>query len=165
MPCISWHQYFIPLSSSIESACIALDDTQLTHAQRAFRQRKEIHIKQLETKVGELDPLKRQLHALQADNYALRGYLITMLEQYATKGYEIPPGMPSMQNLQSGPPPPAPLESPTEDQHVMDQDPASAQLHAQQASYQGDSEMGGTGQSGSVDAGDGSGAPTASTLR
>lgn len=87
-----------------------------------------------------------------------------MLEQCATKGYEIPPGMPSMQNLQSGPPPPPPLESPTEDHHAMDSDPASAQLHAQQASYQGhdgDSDMSGTGHAGPGDGGDGSGAPTA----
>ena len=84
-----------------------------------------------------------------------------MLEMCLKEGYEIPAGIPSMQNLQSAPPPPLPpMDSPTQDQH-HDSDLASAQLHAQQAQYDGqddDAEMGGAGQGGD---GDGDGAPTA----
>ncbi|KAK4697766.1 AP-1-like transcription factor, partial [Lecanoromycetidae sp. Uapishka_2] len=47
-------------------------------AQRAFRQRKEGHIKSLETQVREFNNLSESYKALQAENYQLRDYIITL---------------------------------------------------------------------------------------
>lgn len=48
------------------------------NAQRAFRQRKEKHIKELEAKAAEADLLRQRIEELQAENIKLRDYTLKL---------------------------------------------------------------------------------------
>jgi len=47
-------------------------------AQRAFRQRKEVYIKDLEEKVKEVDALKNTIETLKQENMQLRDYSLAL---------------------------------------------------------------------------------------
>ncbi|KAL8729966.1 MAG: hypothetical protein Q9166_004411 [cf. Caloplaca sp. 2 TL-2023] len=59
-------------------------------AQRAFRQRKEGHIKQLETQVKDYNTLSESYKTLQAENYALRDYIISLQSRLIESHGEYP---------------------------------------------------------------------------
>ncbi|KAL8932208.1 MAG: hypothetical protein Q9216_006925 [Gyalolechia sp. 2 TL-2023] len=59
-------------------------------AQRAFRQRKEGHIKELETQVKDYNALSESYKALQAENYQLRDYIITLQSRLIESQGELP---------------------------------------------------------------------------
>jgi len=60
-------------------------------AQRAFRQRKEVHIKKLEDQVKDHEITLEQLHAVQAENFQLREYIITLQSRLIETQTEMPP--------------------------------------------------------------------------
>ncbi|KAL8862335.1 MAG: hypothetical protein Q9178_001344 [Gyalolechia marmorata] len=59
-------------------------------AQRAFRQRKEGHIKQLETQVKDYNTLSESFKTLQAENYQLRDYIISLQSRLIESHGEFP---------------------------------------------------------------------------
>lgn len=59
-------------------------------AQRAFRQRKEGHIKTLETQVREFNSLSENFKALQSENYQLRDYIISLQSRLLESQGEYP---------------------------------------------------------------------------
>ncbi|KAI4121073.1 MAG: hypothetical protein LQ338_006582 [Usnochroma carphineum] len=59
-------------------------------AQRAFRQRKEGHIKELEAQVKEYNGLSESFKALQAENYQLRDYIISLQSRLIEAQGEVP---------------------------------------------------------------------------
>lgn len=59
-------------------------------AQRAFRQRKEGHIKELETQVKDYNALSESYKVLQAENYQLRDYIITLQSRLIESQGELP---------------------------------------------------------------------------
>ncbi|KAI4212755.1 MAG: hypothetical protein LQ351_004648 [Letrouitia transgressa] len=59
-------------------------------AQRAFRQRKEGHIKQLEAQVKDYNSLSENYKALQAENYQLRDYIISLQSRLIESQGEFP---------------------------------------------------------------------------
>ncbi|KAL8715010.1 MAG: hypothetical protein Q9220_000967 [cf. Caloplaca sp. 1 TL-2023] len=59
-------------------------------AQRAFRQRKEGHIKQLEAQVKDYDSLSDSYKTLQAENYQLRDYIISLQSRLIESQGEVP---------------------------------------------------------------------------
>ncbi|KAL8790475.1 MAG: hypothetical protein Q9213_000627 [Squamulea squamosa] len=59
-------------------------------AQRAFRQRKEGHIKQLETQVKDYNTLSESYKTLQAENYQLRDYIISLQSRLIESHGEFP---------------------------------------------------------------------------
>ncbi|KAL8720407.1 MAG: hypothetical protein Q9225_002727 [Loekoesia sp. 1 TL-2023] len=59
-------------------------------AQRAFRQRKEGHIKELEAQVKDYNALSESYKALQAENYQLRDYIITLQSRLIESQGELP---------------------------------------------------------------------------
>ncbi|CAO1598563.1 hypothetical protein XANCAGTX0491_002325 [Xanthoria calcicola] len=59
-------------------------------AQRAFRQRKEGHIKQLETQVKDYNTLSESFKNLQAENYQLRDYIISLQSRLIESHGEFP---------------------------------------------------------------------------
>ncbi|KAI4249191.1 MAG: hypothetical protein L6R40_000649 [Gallowayella cf. fulva] len=59
-------------------------------AQRAFRQRKEGHIKKLETQVQDYNTLSESFKALQAENYQLRDYIISLQSRLIESHGEFP---------------------------------------------------------------------------
>ncbi|KAL8872154.1 MAG: hypothetical protein Q9174_002165 [Haloplaca sp. 1 TL-2023] len=89
-------------------------------AQRAFRQRKEGHIRQLESQVKEHNDLIEMNKTLQSENYALRDYIISLqgrlIESHGEfpqppPNLEISPQRPSTQAGQHYPAPTAPMAS------------------------------------------------------
>lgn len=58
--------------------------------QRAFRQRKEGHIKQLETQVKDYNTLSESYKTLQAENYQLRDYIISLQSRLIESHGELP---------------------------------------------------------------------------
>ncbi|KAL9604384.1 MAG: hypothetical protein Q9219_000572 [cf. Caloplaca sp. 3 TL-2023] len=59
-------------------------------AQRAFRQRKEGHIKDLEAQVKDYNSLSESYKALQAENFQLRDYIITLQSRLIEAQGELP---------------------------------------------------------------------------
>ena len=91
------------LSASIDSIKL----TTFTIHQRAFRQRKEGHIKKLEEQVRDYQLLSENYKAVQAENYQLRDYIINLQSRLIESQGDFPPA-PSNINLQQpagGPPP------------------------------------------------------------
>ncbi|KAL8728494.1 MAG: hypothetical protein Q9181_005328 [Wetmoreana brouardii] len=89
-------------------------------AQRAFRQRKEGHIKELEAQVKEYNGLAESYKTLQAENYQLRDYIISLQSRLIESQGEFPqppsnieinPQRPSAQSSQHFPAPTAPMAS------------------------------------------------------
>ncbi|KAI9782610.1 MAG: hypothetical protein M1839_004856 [Geoglossum umbratile] len=86
-------------------------------AQRAFRQRKEGHIKKLEEQVRDLHALEENYKAIQAENYQLRDYIINLQSRLIETQGELPPpplnidlNQPRHDTLQHhGPAPTAPM--------------------------------------------------------
>lgn len=76
--------------------------------QRAFRQRKETYIKQLEQEVRDYREMEKQYKAAQAENYVLRDYVIALQSRCVDTGTEFPPPPPNINLNQSQPPPPEP---------------------------------------------------------
>ncbi|CAJ2501956.1 Uu.00g048090.m01.CDS01 [Anthostomella pinea] len=65
-------------------------------AQRAFRQRKEHYIKKLEQQVREYTDMEQNAKALQADNYALRDYVIQLQSRLLDLQVEVPQPPPNL---------------------------------------------------------------------
>jgi hypothetical protein len=82
--------------------------------QRAFRQRKEGYIKKLEQQVREYGVMEQTFKAMQAENYALREYVIHLQSRLLDTQGEYPPPPPNINLSQtSAPPPPsAPEQAP-----------------------------------------------------
>ncbi|KAH1434449.1 hypothetical protein KXV74_003323 [Aspergillus fumigatus] len=72
-----------PLSTSKRAA-------QNRAAQRAFRQRKEAHIRELEGKVKAYESMGEAIKALQAENYQLREYIINLQSRLLDSQGEVP---------------------------------------------------------------------------
>ncbi|KAI4206810.1 MAG: hypothetical protein LQ346_000872 [Caloplaca aetnensis] len=91
-------------------------------AQRAFRQRKEGHIKELEQQVKDYNALSDNFKVLQAENYQLRDYIISLQSRLIESQGEVPqppsnidisPHRQSNQPGQHVPAPTAPMGSST----------------------------------------------------
>jgi len=78
--------------------------------QRAFRQRKEGYIKKLEQQVRDYSEMENNYKAMQAENYALREYVIHLQSRLLDAQGEYPQPPPNI-NLSHphGGPPPAPI--------------------------------------------------------
>lgn len=70
--------------------------------QRAFRQRKEGYIKKLEEQVREFAMLHENFKALQAENYQLRDYIISLQSRLLESQGEYPPPPANVEGLQPG---------------------------------------------------------------
>lgn len=90
------------------------------YTQRAFRQRKEGHIRELESQVKEHNDLMESYKTLQAENYQLRDYIISLQSRLIESRGEFPqppsnieinPQRPSTQASQHFPAPTAPMAS------------------------------------------------------
>jgi len=68
-------------------------------AQRAFRQRKEGHIRKLEEQVRDYNMLHESFKAIQQENYQLREYIINLQSRLIESQGDVPP-LPSNINLQ-----------------------------------------------------------------
>jgi hypothetical protein len=76
-------------------------------AQRAFRQRKESYIKQLEQEVREYREMEKSHKTTQAENYALREYVITLQSRLLDSNGEFPQPPPNINlNASHGAPEP-----------------------------------------------------------
>ena len=64
-------------------------------AQRAFRQRKELYIKDLEAKVQELKSAKEAMEALRTENQELRDYILALQSRWINQpgGVPTPPAV------------------------------------------------------------------------
>lgn len=64
-------------------------------AQRAFRQRKELYIKDLEAKVQELKSAKENMEALRTENQELRDYILALQSRWINQpgGVPTPPAV------------------------------------------------------------------------
>lgn len=64
-------------------------------AQRAFRQRKELYIKDLETKVQELKQVKETMEQLRSENQELRDYILALQSRWINQpgGVPTPPAV------------------------------------------------------------------------
>lgn len=69
--------------------------------QRAFRQRKEGYIKKLEQQVREFGDIDHTFKQLQAENYALREYVLHLQSRLIETAVEVPPP-PANVNLNQG---------------------------------------------------------------
>ncbi|KAL9096733.1 MAG: hypothetical protein Q9165_001221 [Trypethelium subeluteriae] len=100
-------------------------------AQRAFRQRKEGYIKQLEERVKESDALKESYRAIQAENYQLRDYIINLQSRLLESqgDYPQPPANIELSNPRSA------REAEASAQHLQAQ-AAQAQVQAEAAEAQ-----------------------------
>lgn len=67
------------------------------HHQRAFRQRKEGHIKQLEAQVKDYSALSESYKAIQAENYQLRDYIISLQSRLIEAQGEFPQPPPNIE--------------------------------------------------------------------
>lgn len=74
------------------------------NAQRAFRQRKEKYIKELESKAAETEVLKQQIEELKAENMQLRDYTLALQLRVIELG--LSNGVSVGEAHQSVPPPP-----------------------------------------------------------
>jgi vacuolar-type H+-ATPase subunit I/STV1 len=100
-------------------------------AQRAFRQRKEVYIKDLETKVQELKEAQDAIDSLEKENRQLRDYILALQSKFIGQpgGVPTPPAVyerRQQQELQqqfdettngmdgAQPPPPPPPPAPTD---------------------------------------------------
>ena len=83
--------------------------------QRAFRQRKEGHIKTLETQVREFNSLSENYKALQSENYQLRDYIISLQSRLLeSQGeYPQPPSNIDIPHPRTSGPPPQQIPAPT----------------------------------------------------
>ncbi|EAW13549.1 bZIP transcription factor [Aspergillus clavatus NRRL 1] len=97
-----------PLSTSKRAA-------QNRAAQRAFRQRKEAHIRDLEGKVKAYETMGEAIKALQAENYQLREYIINLQSRLLDTQGEVPelPGNIDLSQPRGDIPVPAPPTSGT----------------------------------------------------
>ncbi|KAG5983364.1 hypothetical protein E4U55_000102 [Claviceps digitariae] len=96
-------------------------------AQRAFRQRKEGYIKKLEQQVREYGELEHNFKFVQAENYALRDYVLALQSRLLDTQGEYPPPPPNI-NISQGivppglapppPPPPPPQPQPSVPEQV-----------------------------------------------
>jgi hypothetical protein len=68
----------------------SLSSSQLTSSQRAFRQRKEGHIKKLEEQVRDYSIMTESYKRLQAENYQLRDYIISLQSRLIESHGEFP---------------------------------------------------------------------------
>ncbi|KAK7426976.1 hypothetical protein QQZ08_006574 [Neonectria magnoliae] len=80
-------------------------------AQRAFRQRKEGYIKKLEQQVREQLDMEQSFKTVQAENYALREYVIHLQSRLLDVQGEFPPPPPNVNLSQPAPPTPGPPPS------------------------------------------------------
>ena len=90
------------------------------YIQRAFRQRKEGHIKTLENQVREFNALNESYRAIQAENYTLREYIISLQGRLLDLKGEFPPP-PAHIDLQSH------RNNATESDAAVGHDPSSSQ--------------------------------------
>ena len=67
--------------------------------QRAFRQRKEGHIKNLETQVREFNSLNAKFENVQQENYHLRNYIIVLQGQLLKAQGDVPPPPENIEDL------------------------------------------------------------------
>ena len=74
----------------------------LTVRQRAFRQRKEGYIKKLEEQVRDYALLNENFKAVQAENYQLRDYIISLQSRLLESQGEVPPPPSNVDGLQPG---------------------------------------------------------------
>lgn len=81
------------------------------NAQRAFRQRKEKYIKELEAKAAETDVLKQTIEELKAENMQLRDYTLQLQLRVIEMGLAPALGQGGVggEGLAAMPPPPPPL--------------------------------------------------------
>src|SRR5271156_587054 len=73
-------------------------------SQRAFRQRKEGYIKKLEEQVRDTALLNENFKAVQAENYQLRDYIISLQSRLLESQGEVPPPPSNVDGLQPGKP-------------------------------------------------------------
>ncbi|KAI9704497.1 MAG: hypothetical protein M1820_005571 [Bogoriella megaspora] len=99
--------------------------------QRAFRQRKEGYIKQLEERVKESDALKESYRAIQAENYLLRDYIINLQSRLLESQGEYPQPPPTIELSN----PRSAREAEVSAQHLQNQ-AAQAQVQAEAAEAQ-----------------------------
>lgn len=73
-------------------------------AQRAFRQRKELYIKDLESKVSELKQIKDTMEALRSENQELRDYILALQSRWINQpgGVPTPPAVYARRSDQDG---------------------------------------------------------------
>jgi len=71
-------------------------------AQRAFRQRKEGYIKKLEEQVRDYEMLNNNFKAVQAENYQLRDYIISLQSRLLESQGEFPPPPSNVDGLHPG---------------------------------------------------------------
>lgn len=73
-------------------------------AQRAFRQRKELYIKDLESKVQELKTVKETMEALRAENQELRDYILALQSRWINQpgGVPTPPAVYARRGVDEG---------------------------------------------------------------
>ncbi|EFY87558.1 transmembrane protein [Metarhizium acridum CQMa 102] len=81
-------------------------------AQRAFRQRKEGYIKKLEQQVRDYAEMEQTYKAVQAENYALREYVIHLQSRLIDTQGEYPPPPPNVNLSQSSAAQPPPASAP-----------------------------------------------------
>jgi hypothetical protein len=91
-------------------------------AQRAFRQRKEGYIRQLESQVKEYKVLSESYKGLQAENYQLREYIISLQSRLIDSQNEVP-ALPDNIDLTQPRP-----EPPLADSHPSESSPPSSSL-------------------------------------
>ncbi|MCJ1350851.1 MAG: hypothetical protein MMC33_000832 [Icmadophila ericetorum] len=90
-------------------------------AQRAFRQRKEGHIKKLEEQVRDYNQLSENYKALQAENYQLRDYIINLQSRLIESqgDYPQPPSNIDLPHPRSSDPNGGPHAPPSHHPHQM----------------------------------------------
>ncbi|KAF5016393.1 hypothetical protein F66182_11937 [Fusarium sp. NRRL 66182] len=113
-------------------------------AQRAFRQRKEGYIRQLEAQVKDYKVLSESYKALQAENYQLREYIISLQSRLIDSQNEVPalpenidltqprpepPLADSHQHPESSPPPSVSIAPPQQQQPQTQQQQRQQQQH------------------------------------
>ena len=74
----------------------------LTRCQRAFRQRKEGYIKKLEEQVRDYGLLTENFKNVQAENYQLRDYIISLQSRLLESQGEVPPPPNNVPGLEPG---------------------------------------------------------------
>ncbi|QGA21493.1 hypothetical protein EYB26_009204 [Talaromyces marneffei] len=99
-------------------------------AQRAFRQRKEGYIRQLEAQVKDYKVLSESYKALQAENYQLREYIISLQSRLIDSQNEVP-ALPDNIDLTQPRP-----EPPLADSHQPESSPPSTSLPPPQQQQQ-----------------------------
>jgi len=95
------------LGNNVQDSSGSIDELDLYHFpllriltnshQRAFRQRKEGHIKQLESQVKDYSALSDSYKAIQAENYQLRDYIISLQSRLIEAQGEFPQPPPNIE--------------------------------------------------------------------